>query len=174
MSSVEDVVADLHRREWAAVLAATMRVARDLDLAEESVQEAYVQALERWTRDGIPGNPAGWLVTAAKRRALDAIRHAEVVRAKLPLLLEPEVSGGHDRLSLVFTCCHPALAREAQIALTLRLVCGVSTGDIARAFLVAEPTMAARITRAKKKIAAARIPFRVPAGADVPERLDAV
>jgi RNA polymerase sigma-70 factor (ECF subfamily) len=174
VSDVEEIVADLHRREWAAVLAATVRVARDLDLAEESVQEAYVQALERWPRDGIPDNPAGWLVTAARRRVLDAIRRAEVARAKLPLLLESEMSGGHDRLSLVFTCCHPALAREAQIALTLRLVCGVSTGDIARAFLVSEPTMAARVTRAKKKIAAARIPFRVPAGADLPERLDAV
>jgi RNA polymerase sigma-70 factor, ECF subfamily len=93
VSSVEALVEDLHRREWAAVLAATTRVARDLDLAEECVQEAYVQALERWTRDGVPGNPAGWLVTAAKRRALDAIRHAEVVRQKLPLLLEPDVRG---------------------------------------------------------------------------------
>ncbi len=174
--TVGSVVAELHRREWAAVLAATVRVARDLDLAEECVQEAYVQALERWTRDGLPRNPAGWLVTAARRRAMDAIRHAEVERAKLPLLLEPEMGDPavNDRLSLVFICCHPALAQDAQVALTLRLVCGVNTGDIAHAFLVSEPTMAARVTRAKKKIAAARIPFRVPGGAELADRLDAV
>jgi RNA polymerase sigma-70 factor, ECF subfamily len=181
-------VADAHRREWALVLAATVRVARDLDLAEECVQEAYVQALAAWTRDGVPANPAGWLVTAARRRAVDAVRHEQVFRSKLPLLVEPDVAEMNpgeylddpadfvpdDRLRLIFTCCHPALLREAQVALTLRLVCGVSTGDIAQAFLVPEPTMAARITRAKKKISTARIPFRVPKASEFPDRLDAV
>ena len=178
MSDVREAVAEAYRAQWALVLAATVRVARDLDLAEECVQEAYTQALAAWERDGIPGNPGGWLVTTARRRALDAIRREQVFRRKLPLLLVPdepaEDEEAVDRLRLVFTCCHPALARDAQVALTLRLVCGVGTGDIARAFLVSEATMAARVTRAKKKIAAARIPFRIPRGPDLPERLDAV
>ena len=166
------------------MLAATARVARDLDLAEECVQDAYLAALDAWSRQGVPDNPAAWLTTAARRKALDALRRDKTFRAKLPLLLEPEPapeSGSgpepeipDDRLRLVFTCCHPALAREAQVALTLRLVCGLTTAEIAGAFLVSEATMAARVTRAKKKIAAARIPYRVPAAADLPDRLDAV
>jgi len=167
------------------VLAATVRVASDLDLAEECVQEAYVAALDGWVREGIPDRPGAWLTTTARRRALDAHRRAATLRAKLPLLVEPDVEPGpggdgmddpipDDRLRLVFTCCHPALAREAQVALTLRLVCGLTTAEIARAFLVSEPTMAARVTRAKKKISAARIPYRVPGAAELPERLDAV
>ncbi|BCJ57785.1 RNA polymerase subunit sigma-24 [Micromonospora endophytica] len=180
---VEHAVADAHRREWAFVLAATARVAGDFDLAEECVQEAYVAALGAWARDGVPDRPGAWLTATARRKALDVLRRRQVLRAKLPLLLEPdetefempdEVAVPDDRLRLIFTCCHPALARDAQVALTLRLVCGVSTGDIARAFLVSEPTMAARVTRAKKKIAAARIPYRVPESAELPERLDAV
>ncbi|MEW2474231.1 DUF6596 domain-containing protein [Micromonospora gifhornensis] len=165
------------------MLAATARAAGDLDLAEECVQEAYVAALGAWTRDGVPDKPGAWLTAIARRRALDVLRRRQVLRTKLPLLVEPEaveadesdeVAVPDDRLRLVFTCCHPALAREAQVALTLRLVCGVSTADIARAFLVAESTMAARVTRAKKKISAARIPYRVPDTAELPERLDAV
>jgi RNA polymerase sigma-70 factor (ECF subfamily) len=164
------------------VLAATVRVTRDIDEAEEAVQEAYVQALKRWAADGIPDRPGAWLTTVARRTALNAIRHREVVRRKLPLLVEPDVDEPpepvgpipDDRLRLIFTCCHPALAQEAQIALTLRLVCGVATPDIAHAFLVSEPTMAARITRAKKKIAAARIPYAVPAAEELPERVDVV
>ena len=203
-------LADAHRREWARVLAATARVARDLDLAEECVQEAYAAALRSWATTGIPDNPGAWLTTAARRRAIDAIRRDSALRARLPLLVEPEGEAGamnspgpdgigpgepwagrtagqrdeddmdqagpapDDRLRLIFTCCHPALAAEAQVALTLRLVCGMATPDIARAFLVAEPTMAARITRAKKKIAVARIPYRVPRQAELPERLPAV
>ena len=173
-----------HRREWGFVLAATARVARDLDIAEECVQDAYVAALAAWSRQGVPENPAAWLTTAARRKALDALRRDKTFHAKLPLLIEPEpapdaaagpVPGiADDRLRLVFTCCHPALAREAQVALTLRLVCGLSTAEIAAAFLVPEATMAARVTRAKKKIAAARIPYRVPAAAGLPDRLDAV
>ena len=163
------------------MLAATVRVTRDLDAAEEAVQDAYVQALRTWERDGIPARPGGWLTTVARRSALNAIRHRRTLEAKLPLLLEredtemPEPDADtipDDRLRLIFTCCHPALAQEAQIALTLRLVCGVATPDIAHAFLVAEATMAARLTRAKKKIAAARIPYAVPAADELPERVD--
>jgi RNA polymerase sigma-70 factor, ECF subfamily len=165
------------------VLAATVRVTRDLDVAEECVQDAYVAALGAWTRDGVPDRPGAWLTTAARRNALNVLRRARTLQTKLPLLMEPEANEmpeidedaiPDDRLRLVFTCCHPALAREAQIALTLRLVCGVGTGDIAKAFLVTEPTMAARLTRAKKKIAAARIPYTVPGAADLPARRDAV
>jgi RNA polymerase sigma-70 factor, ECF subfamily len=164
------------------VLAATARVTRDLDLAEECVQEAYVAALDAWTRDGVPERPGAWLTVAARRTALNAIRRAHTLRTKLPLLMDPEAEEmpetddnaiPDDRLRLIFTCCHPALAPEAKIALTLRLVCGVSTAEIASAFLVSEPTMAARVTRAKKKIAAARIPYTVPGPADLPSRLDA-
>ncbi|WP_433320956.1 RNA polymerase sigma factor [Micromonospora chersina] len=166
------------------MLAATARVAGDLDVAEECVQDAYLAALAAWARDGVPDKPGAWLTATAKRKALDVLRREKVFRSKMPLLVEPaeaemteEPAGDavpDDRLRLVFTCCHPALAREAQVALTLRLVCGVATGDIARAFLVTETTMAARVTRAKKKIAAARIPYRVPDVAELPERLDAV
>jgi RNA polymerase sigma-70 factor, ECF subfamily len=183
-------VADAHRREWAFVLAATARVAGDLDLAEECVQDAYVSALEAWSQQGVPRNPGAWLTTTARRRAIDLLRRDTTLRRKLPLLVEPDepapppagqqpVEEGasvipDDRLRLVFTCCHPALAREAQVALTLRLVCGLSTAEIAQAFLVPEPTMAARVTRAKKKISAARIAYRVPGPAELPDRLDAV
>jgi RNA polymerase sigma-70 factor (ECF subfamily) len=164
------------------VLAATVRVTRDLDAAEEVVQDAYVQALETWARDGVPAKPGAWLTTVARRRALNRMRRRRTLETKLPLLLEPAdaeptESGADaipdDRLRLVFTCCHPALAVEAQVALTLRLVCGVATGDVAHAFLVSETTMAARITRAKRKIAAARIRYAVPAADELPARVDA-
>ncbi|MGH8892596.1 MAG: RNA polymerase sigma factor [Actinomycetes bacterium] len=132
----------------------------------------------------MPRSPGAWLTTTARRRALDVLRREQTLRRKLPLLVDPvgeEEVGVNaddvipdDRLRLVFTCCHPALAREAQVALTLRLVCGLTTDEIARAFLVSEPTMAARVTRAKKKISAARIPYRVPGSTELPERLDAV
>jgi RNA polymerase sigma-70 factor, ECF subfamily len=181
-AAVRRAVDDAHRREWAFVLAATARVARDLDLAEECVQEAYVTALDAWQRDGVPRNPGAWLTTAAKRKALDAMRRRRTFESKLPLLVEPDETEmdetsdeiPDDRLRLIFTCCHPALAVEAQVALTLRLVCGVSTADIAQAFLVSEPTMAARLTRAKKKISAAGIAYRVPEASELPDRLDAV
>jgi RNA polymerase sigma-70 factor (ECF subfamily) len=173
---VRRAVADAHRREWAAVLAATVRVTRDLDLAQECVQDAYAAALEAWIRGGVPDRPGAWLTTAARHNALDAVRQARTQQAKLHLLVEPPAlpAVADDRLRLVFLCCHPALALEAQVALTLRLVCGVATPDVAQAFLVPEATMAARITRAKKKIAASRISFRMPAPAERPGRLDAV
>jgi RNA polymerase sigma-70 factor (ECF subfamily) len=191
LGTVSAAIADAHRREWAFVLAATARVAGDLDLAEECVQDAYAAALTAWTRQGVPRNTGAWLTTAARRRAIDAKRRDAVLRAKLPLLIEPDSpvaasappgAGAaaednvipDDRLRLIFTCCHPALAREAQVALTLRLVCGLTTVEIAQAFLVSEPTMAARVTRAKKKISAARIAYRVPGAAELPDRLDAV
>src|SRR4051812_38232045 len=186
-AAVAAAVADAHRREWAFVLAATVRVTRDIDLAEECAQDAFAQALTSWAADGVPARPGGWLTTVARRRALDALRHETVVRRTLPLLVADDVEPAvdeivtqadgeipDDRLRLVCTCCHPALARETQVALTLRLVCGLTTAEVARAFLVSEPTMAARITRAKKKIVAARIPYRVPAAADLPARIDAV
>jgi RNA polymerase sigma-70 factor, ECF subfamily len=189
MNQVSQVLADAHRREWGFVLAATVRVAGNLDLAEECVQDAFVAAMAAWTRRGIPENPAAWLTTAARRRALDLLRRDRTLRGKLPLLVGTARAAEHgddlddaeetsvipdDRLRLMFTCCHPALALEAQVALTLRLLCGLTTAEIARAFLVGEPTMAARITRAKKKIAVARIPYRVPPGHELPDRLDAV
>jgi RNA polymerase sigma factor (sigma-70 family) len=190
-AAVEAAIAGAHRREWGRVLAATARTARDLDLAEECVQEAYAAALRAWASAGIPANPAAWLTTTARRRAIDAIRRDAALRSRLPLLVEPgqdteeaavpeleavAPSGGipDERLRLIFTCCHPALAQDAQVALTLRLLCGIPTTDIARSFLVPEPTMAARITRAKKKIAVARIPYRVPGTAELPGRLRAV
>ena len=181
--AVVAAVADAHRREWAYVLAATVRVTRDFDLAEECVQDAYASALVAWPRDGIPARPGGWLTTAARHKALDLIRRQATLRMKLPLLLVDQDgtdtgSAGwfrpDDRLRLIFTCCHPALASEARVALSLRLLCGLSTAEVASAFLVGEATMAARITRAKKKIAAARIPYRVPPPEELPERVDAV
>ena len=166
------------------MLAATVRVARDLDLAEECVQDAYARALATWGSRGVPASPGAWLTTVSRRRAVDLLRRDALLRRSLPLLLDEHVDQGpgdisaheveDDRLRLIFTCCHPAIAAEAQVALTLRLLCGLTTAEVARAFLVSEPTMAARITRAKKKIAAARIPYCVPPTAELPERIHAV
>src|SRR3954469_24597086 len=186
-SAVAAAVADAHRREWALVLAAAVRVTRDLDAAEECAQDAFAAALTDWPVHGIPARPGAWLTTTARRRALNVLRHRGVEHRHLPLLVEEETVPGpgdvetfdgsdipDDRLRLIATCCHPALDRSAQVALTLRLMCGLSTAEVARAFLVGEATMAARITRAKKKIAVARIPYRVPPAAELPERVDAV
>jgi RNA polymerase sigma-70 factor (ECF subfamily) len=176
--AVAAAVADAHRREWAFVLSATVRVTRDIDLAEECVQDAYAKALRAW-ENGIPSNPGAWLTTAARNRALDLGRRDATMRRALPLLVEDLVPAERheiedDRLRLMFTCCHPAMSQEAQVALTLRLLCGLTTVEVARAFLVSEPTMAARITRAKRKIAQARIPFRIPPVEELPARIDAV
>jgi RNA polymerase sigma factor (sigma-70 family) len=165
------------------VLAATVRVTRDLDLAEECVQDAYARALTSWGTSGIPNRPAAWLTTAARNRALDVLRRDALFRKAMPELVMDDVAPAiepaageipDDRLRLICTCCHPALGIEAQVALTLRLLCGLSTAEVARAFLVSEPTMAARITRAKKKITGARIPYRVPSAAELPARITAV
>ena len=182
--SVARAIADAHRREWAYVLAATVRVARDVDLAEECVQDAYAQALRVWDERGVPARPAAWLTTTARNRALDLLRRESTWRRLMPMVVEDPVVDEpalgeddeipDDRLRLICTCCHPALAPEARVALTLRLLCGLTTAEVARAFLVNEPTMAARITRAKKKIAGARIPYRVPSAADLPARIEAV
>ncbi len=184
-AEVATAVAEAHRREWAFVLAATIRVAGDIDTAEEAVQDAYASALETWDARGIPSNPGAWLTTTARRRALDLRRRDATARRALPKLVEPAPpsvdeladtgeSIPDDRLALIFTCCHPALSVEARIALTLRLVCGLSTADVARAFLVPEATMAARITRAKQKIATAGIPYRVPAPRELGPRVESV
>jgi RNA polymerase sigma-70 factor (ECF subfamily) len=176
-------VAEAHRREWGFVLAATVRVTRDLDLAEECVQDAYAKALTVWAERGVPAKPAAWLTTAARNRALDLLRRETTWQRLMPMVVEedvvdePDLDDGEipdDRLRLICTCCHPALAPEARVALTLRLLCGLTTAEVAHSFLVSEATMAARITRAKKKIAAAGIPYRVPSAAELPARIDAV
>ena len=175
--TVAGLVEQAHRRHWAAVLAATVRLTRDLDLAEDCAQEAYVQALRTWT-DGAPDNPPAWLTTVARRFALDRLRRDATLRRKLPLLIvdgdTDDADPPADPLRLIFTCCHPALPTEAQVALTLRLMCGLTTTEVATALLLKPATAAARITRAKQKIAAAGIPFRVPDDPDLPQRLDSV
>ena len=147
-ASVEAAVADAHRREWAFVLAATVRVTGDIDLAEECVQDAYARALATWSTSGIPTRPGAWLTTVARRRAIDAGRRDSTHDRALPLLIERVATPGpgeldgneiiDDRLRLIFTCCHPAIAIDAQVALTLRLVCGLTTAEVGRAFLVSE------------------------------------
>jgi len=148
---VAAAVAEAHRREWAFVLAATVRVTRDIDLAEECVQDAYAQALATWADRGVPAKPGAWLTTVARRRALDLLRREVTLRRALPLLVDDEpadAAGGpfpDDRLRLVFTCCHPALSMEARVALTLKVVAGLSTEQVARMFLVPEATMSQRL-----------------------------
>src|SRR5579859_5552358 len=183
------------REEWGRVVATLIRVTGDWDLAEECAQDAFARALERWPRDGIPRNAGAWLTTTARNRALDRLRRATTGAAKLEEVAvnaRSDASGDgtdgrdgdeddfadsgveDDRLRLIFTCCHPALAREAQVALTLRTLAGLTTAEIAHAFLVPEPTMAQRLVRAKGKIAGARIPYRVPPAHLLPERTGGV
>ncbi|MEJ2852912.1 MULTISPECIES: RNA polymerase sigma factor [unclassified Saccharothrix] len=171
------VVAEVFRAERTRIVATLIRVTGDFELAEECVQDAFAQALERWPREGVPHRPGAWLTTAARNRAVDRVRRAAVEAAKLPLTLADPAEDdgfGDDVLRLVFTCCHPALSLEARVALTLHTVAGLAVGDIARAFLVAESTMAKRLVRARAKIRAARIPYRVPPAHLLPERTGGV
>jgi RNA polymerase sigma-70 factor (ECF subfamily) len=180
MSDADEVIARVHRAEWARLVATLARRFGDLDIAEEMAADAFATAVERWPADGVPPNPGAWLTTTAHRRAIDRIRRearrAEKHQEALMLADAPEPLGAidDDRLRLVFTCCHPALAMEARVALTLRMVGGLTVAEIARAFLVQETAMGRRITRAKDKIRAARIPYRVPSHADLPARVTGV
>jgi RNA polymerase sigma-70 factor, ECF subfamily len=181
-----EAVARAHAEHWARLLALLVARLRRLDVAEDALAEAYAAAVRTWPRAGVPDHPERWLLTTARHKAYDLLRHEEVVTRKLPLLVTDEAAPAADewvdddvsipdeRLRLLFTCCHPALSLEARVALTLRMVGGLTTAEIARAFLVPEPTMGQRISRAKKKIATAGIPYRVPSGAELPARMSGV
>jgi RNA polymerase sigma-70 factor (ECF subfamily) len=182
VTGVADAITRVHREDWARVVASLARRFGDLDLAEEMAAEAFAVAVERWPTDGVPPSPGGWLTTTATRRAIDRLRRegrredkhkeAQVLHDDTPP--EPPSAIDDDRLRLIFTCCHPALALEARIALTLRLVGGLTVPEIARAFLVQDSTIGQRITRAKGKIKAARIPYRVPSREDLSARVSGV
>jgi RNA polymerase sigma-70 factor, ECF subfamily len=181
-------VADAFGQEWGRITAALIHQTGDWDLAEECAQDAFTQALRRWPRDGVPNRPGAWLMTVARNGAIDRLRRSSTYRAKVEELAvmaargtgtdnpEPGADDGvpDERLRLIFTCCHPALAMEARVALTLRILTGLSTAEVARAFLVPEATMAKRLVRAKHKIAHARIPYRVPPASALPQRVPGV
>jgi RNA polymerase sigma-70 factor, ECF subfamily len=182
VSDLEEAITRAHHEEWARVVASLTRRFGDLDIAEEAAAEAFATAVERWLADGVPPNPGAWLTTTANRKAIDRIRREnkrddkqkEAERLYDDDPPEPVGAIEDERLRLIFTCCHPALAMEARVALTLRMVAGLSAPEIARAFLVQEATVGQRITRAKAKIKAARIPYRVPSAEDLPARVSGV
>lgn len=185
MSEIRSKVDEVYRAESRRVFATLVRLLHDFDLAEEAMHEAFISAVEQWERDGVPENPRAWLVSAGRFKAIDAMRRRARFDASLSdiaqrldrdsRITEPDEEGVEDdRLRLIFTCCHPAIAAEARVALTLREVCGLTTEEIARAFLTAPPTLAQRIVRAKAKIKSAGIPYQLPSKAELPERLETV
>lgn len=176
------VIESVVREEWGRVLAILVAKIRDFELAEDALQDALIAALDQWSRDGVPANPSAWLLTVAKRKMIDQVRRRENFRAKQDEIvadIEPDMPGEEEsipdeRLRLIFTCCHPALAEDARVGLTLQTLGGLKTPEVARAFLVPEPTMAQRLVRAKRKIKIARIPYQVPDAEHLPERMESV